>query len=132
MTKVRQAEVRGFVLALSLMDTWVHFAPTELRSVFADADISLREMRESGCTDADCERFGPMLASRGRRPRVKGPKKSPKKSPKKTKPRCIRCDTEIRDASPIEPFSRIYNRECPACDGDLCERAPTPKERARG
>lgn len=49
----------------------------------------------------------------------------------KTKPRCIHCDTEIRDAQPIQPFSRIYNRECGACDGDFCERARTPKEKAR-
>ena len=26
-------------------------------------------------------------------------------------------------ASPIQPFSKIYDRMCPERDGDLCERA---------
>ena len=48
------------------------------------------------------------------------------------KPWCVHCDTEIRDAHPIQPFSRVYSRECHARDGDFCERALTAKERARG
>lgn len=51
---------------------------------------------------------------------------------RKRKPFCVHCDTEIRDASPIEPFSRVYNRMCHARDGDLCERALTAKEKASG
>lgn len=59
--KERDAEVRGFVLGLSLMDAWCHFGAREIGDVFASAGITLAEMRACGCTEQDCARFGPAL-----------------------------------------------------------------------
>lgn len=60
--KERAAEVRGFVLGLSLMDAWCHFGAREVSDVFASAGITLQEMQSSGCTEEDCRRFGSHLA----------------------------------------------------------------------